>query len=67
MEHYNSVLEITFLFLGIHNLHWILTGPSFAVHECDRIWHVLLNMNTPVVHCHKTRLISEEYCTYRGV
>jgi hypothetical protein len=29
-EHYNSVLEITVSFLGIHK--WIRTRPSFAVH-----------------------------------
>jgi hypothetical protein len=29
--HYNSVMEITVSFLGIH-LYWILTGPSFAVY-----------------------------------
>jgi hypothetical protein len=39
-EHFNSVLEITVSFRGIHNsepsiysVYWILTGPSFAVHQ----------------------------------
>ncbi len=38
-ELYNSVLEITVSFLGIHKwepdiyIYWILTGPSFAVCE----------------------------------
>ncbi len=42
--HYNSVLELTLSFLGIHqwepcrHLYWIFTSPSFEVHS-DTAWY----------------------------